>query len=61
VITIYSQIARDKHNEMVRNAEQSHSNRPMRRKQPNVIDQLKSQLADWAELARPQRNRAKRA
>ena len=61
MLYIYSQIAREIHNERVKEAEQPYSNRALQPKRPNVLNQLKSRLADWAELARPQRNRAKRA
>jgi hypothetical protein len=58
---IEAQIARERHNERLNEAKQRRMNHSRQPGQPNLLNQLKSQLADWAELARPRRNRARRA
>ena len=53
--------ARDRYNELLREAEQHRRIHALQSQQPSLLNQLKSQLGSLAELVRPQRNRASRA
>ncbi len=55
------QYAHDRHNDKLREAEHLRLLRALQPQRPTVVNFLKSQLVAWADLARPQRNRAQRA
>ena len=53
--------ARERYNDLLREADHYRLVRKVQAPQPTLLDQLQSQLIAWTDLARPQHKRTQRA